>query len=274
MMLGESPLWVVQEQALWWLDIERPRIWRWTWPDGPTEQWKPPLKITAIARRHTGGFIAASERGFALFDSPQGPYHLIANPESGLWRNRFNDGAVDPYGCFWAGSMDMDETHAHGHLYRLSADLRWARMDSGYKISNGPAFSPDGRLLYNNDSANHISYVYDLGEDGALRNKRIFLQHRAEEGAPDGMAVDVTGALWIAFWQGSCVRRYSPKAVLLQEIALPVVRPTSLCFGGPARDWLFITSAQEQAQEPKCYAGALLAMHVGVQGLASTAFAG
>ena len=276
--LGESPVWVAQDQALWWVDIERPRIWRCYWPNGPVQQWEPPLRVTAMAPRRQGGFVAATERGFAFFDDPQGPYHLIGNPESGQWRNRFNDGAVDRHGYFWAGSMDILESAPSGHLYRLAPNGQWQRADSGYHVANGPAFSPDGRTLYHNDSLLRTTYAYGLDDTGAIIDKRIFLQFSKEDGAPDGMAVDTGGDVWISFWEGACVRRFSAQGLLQAQIHLPVSRPTSLAFGGPERDWLFITTAEEPTatalEEPKRYAGALLAVQAGVQGLELLPFAG
>ena len=124
--------------------------------------------------------------------------------------NRFNDGKVDRSGRFWAGTMDDEERQASGTLYRFDAGLTWAAVDRDYKVTNGPAFSPSGERMYHNDSGRQVTYVFDLDRDGNAANRRTFLQFGEGDGYPDGMTVDSEGCLWIAFWDGGCVRRFSP----------------------------------------------------------------
>jgi len=151
-------------------------------------------------------------------------------------------------------------------------------VDQGYKVTNGPAFSPDGSRMYHNDSALQVTYVFDLDEKGDAHNRRTFLKFGDGDGYPDGMTVDGEGCLWIAFWDGGCVRRFSPKGALLQTIAMPVTRPTSCAFGGPDLDRLYISSASigldESALSLQPNAGGLFMVTPGVQGLADVPFAG
>ena len=89
-------------------------------------------------------------------------------------RNRFNDGKVDRQGRFWAGTMDRAEQEASGALYRLDHDLYLDRIDSGYRVTNGPAFSLDGRLLYHTDSALQRVYAFDLAKTAACPTAASF----------------------------------------------------------------------------------------------------
>ena len=120
--------------------------------------------------------------------------------------------------------------------------------------------------------------AFDIGTDGTASNRRAFLQCNAGDGYPDGMTVDSEGCLWIAFWDGWCVRRYSPAGEWLETIKVPVQRPTSCAFGGPRLDRLFITSAgtglsdKQLAEQP--LAGALFAIEPGVRGVPQPTFAG
>jgi xylono-1,5-lactonase len=151
-------------------------------------------------------------------------------------------------------------------------------VDSGYRVTNGPAFSPAGDVMYHNDSAGQVAYAFDIASDGTAGNRRNFLQFRESDGYPDGMTVDAEGCLWIAFWDGGCVRRYSPKGEWLETVELPVSRPTSCAFGGPELDRLYITSARvgldadELEMQPN--AGGLFMFVPGVRGLAEVPFAG
>ncbi|KKC24653.1 SMP-30/gluconolactonase/LRE family protein [Sphingomonas sp. SRS2] len=276
--LGEGPVWVPQEQALYWVDIRAPRIWRWQWADGGVQQWTPPWRVGAIAPRAGGGFVAATEAGFALIDLPQDRFDLIDDPEPDLPNNRFNDGKVDRAGCFWAGTMDDAEEKASGRLYRLEPGLSWRCLDQGYLVSNGPAFSPDGATLYHSDSALREVYRFTLTSGGKLGARELFLRFGGEDGYPDGMTTDADGCLWIAFWDGSCIRRFAPDGAPCGRIELPVRRPTSCAFGGPGLDHLFITSARtglsaaDLSAQP--LAGALFVAQPQVGGVEQPPFAG
>ncbi len=274
-MLGEGPIWSEAEQAVYWLDIKGRRIHRLRPGDGAIDSWVPPFRICSIAPRSSGGFIAGSDRGFTAIDGAFQSFDLIANPEADRPGNRFNDGKVDRAGRFWAGTMDDAEEQASGALYRLDADLAWHRIDDGYQVANGPAFSPDGKVMYHSDSARQTIYRFDVAADGGVSNKAVLAQFGDGDGYPDGMTVDAEGCLWVAFWDGWCLRRLSAEGERLTEIAMPVQRPTSCVFGGPDFDRLFVTSAAiglDVAEQP--LAGGLFTVETGVRGLAARAFAG
>jgi sugar lactone lactonase YvrE len=275
-VLGEGPVWVEREAALYWLDIKGLKIFR-LGEDGRRSGWPTPLRVGSIAPRAGGGFIAGTEHGIAEIELEAPRFDIVRNPEADLPHNRFNDGKVDRGGRFWAGTMDDKERDATGTLYRVDPDLTVSAVDSGYRVTNGPAFSPSGDRMYHNDSARRVTYVFDF-EDGIASNRREFLRFGHGEGHPDGMTVDAEGCLWIAFWDGWCVRRYSPSADLLQVIEMPVARPTSCAFGGSELDCLFITSASigldPKALEMQPNAGGLFMMKPGVRGLADVPFAG
>ena len=277
-VLGEGPVWSARGNALYWVDIKGRRIFRRAFDSGEIKAWDPPFRVCSLAPRESGGFVAGSENGFAFVDPAAERYDLHANPEPERPTNRFNDGKLDREGRFWAGTMDDEEVLATGALYRLDRDLRWRRMDDGYRVTNGPAFSPGGRLMYHNDSGRQVTYLFDLDEEGNASNRRVFAEYGEGDGYPDGITVDAGGCLWIAFWDGWCVRRYSPAGELLQRVEMPVQRPTSCAFGGPDQGTLYVTSAahglstEERAAGP--LAGSLFALDPGVRGLPEPRFAG
>jgi sugar lactone lactonase YvrE len=275
--LGEGPVWVAREAALYWLDIKGRKIFRLS-DGGELSQWPTPFRVGSIAPRSSGGFIAGTDQGIAEIDLSSGRLNILFNPEEELPSNRFNDGKVDRSARFWAGTMDDEEKKASGTLYRFEHDLGWTAVDTDYKVTNGPAFSPDGKLMYHNDSGRQLTYVFDLDEDGNASNRRTFLQFGEGDGFPDGMTVDAEGCPWIAFWDGWCVRRFSPGGELLQKLQMPVARPTSCAFGGPNLDRLYITSASigldETALSMQPNAGGLFMVTPGVQGIADIPFAG
>jgi sugar lactone lactonase YvrE len=276
-VLGEGPVWVASEQALYWVDIKGRKIFR-LGEDGELSQWPTPFRVGSIAPRASGGFIAGTDEGIAQLDLKSGKLDLLFNPEESLPGNRFNDGKVDRSGRFWAGTMDDSERQASGTLYRFEPDLSVSAVDGGYKVTNGPAFSPDGARMYHNDSARQLTYVFDLDDAGNPANRRVFLEFGEGDGYPDGMTVDAEGCLWIAFWDGSVIRRYAPQGDLLETIGMPVTRPTSCTFGGPDLDRLYVTSASigldETALRMQPNAGGLFMVTPGVQGIVDVPFVG
>ena len=275
-VLGEGPVWVVREAALYWVDIKGRKIFRLK--SGKLDQWDTPLRVGSMAPRASGGFIAGTDTGFAHIDPEAGRFDILCDPESQLPDNRFNDGKVDRDGRFWAGTMDDSEQQALGTLYRLRTEDDCAAVDEGYKVTNGPAFSPDGTIMYHNDSARQLTYAFDIDAHGEATGRRDFLQFAEGDGYPDGMTVDSEGCLWIAFWDGWCVRRYSSGGELLQTIEMPVARPTSCAFGGPDLDRLYVTSASigldDAALAMQPNAGGLFMISPNVRGLAEVPFAG
>lgn len=274
--LGEGPVWVAREEALYWVDIPEKRVFRWSDKEG-VRNFAVDRHVCSLLPRAEGGFVGGGYDGLLLLD-PELGVSVLGDPEPELPRNRFNDGKIDRAGRLWAGTMDRTEQEDSGSLYRLDRELAWRRADSGYRVTNGPAFSVDGRTMYHTDSARQTVYAFDLAEDGSVSNRRIHLGFGEGDGYPDGMTVDAEDCLWIAFWDGWCVRRFSPAGDRLAEIEVPVQRPTSVAFGGPDLDRLFITSAsrdlsaEQRTGQP--FAGGLFMTVPGVQGVAETLFAG
>jgi sugar lactone lactonase YvrE len=277
-LLGEGPVWVERERALLWVDIKGCQIHRYDPATGASQSTETPFRVCSLAPRTGGGFIGGSERGFVSVDQALSRFEVLADPEPELPNNRFNDGKVDPQGRLWAGTMDDAENASTGALYRLDPGLTWSRQDAGYRVPNGPTFSPDGGFAYHTDSAARTVYRFELTSEGELRNKTIFAQFGAEHGHPDGMTTDRQGNMWIAFWDGWCIRQVSPEGEVIQAVALPVQRPTSCAYGGEGLETLFVTSARvglgasDLAHQPE--AGSLFSITGTGQGIPVPAFAG
>ena len=276
-VLGEGPVWVAREAALYWLDIKGRKIFR-LGNDGAFTEWPTPMRVGSIAPRKRGGFIAGTEDGIAIVDPAADRFEIVASPEEALPGNRFNDGKVDRRGRFWAGTMDDAEKADTGTLYCFGPELQCAVVDRNYKVTNGPAFSPDGSIMYHNDSARQVTYAFDIGANGDASNRRTFLQFGPGDGYPDGLTVDAEGCLWIAFWDGWCIRRYSSQGAWIKTVRMPVQRPTSCAFGGRDLDRLYVTSARIDldqvalGMQPK--AGGLFMFSPGVRGLADVPYDG
>ncbi|WP_044206613.1 SMP-30/gluconolactonase/LRE family protein [Flammeovirga sp. OC4] len=268
--LGEGPLWVEYEQAVYWLDIVEKKVHRYSTFNQSKKSWQLSFELTSLAFRESGGFIGTVRDGFALIDFENDDYKMIQSLEEHLPENRFNDGKVDTYGNFWAGSMDEKEKKASGSLYRLGADGKVAHLDSDYIITNGPAFSPDGKTLYHNDTIKRVIYAYDI-EDKSIKNKRVLYQLNDPEGYPDGLTVDADGNLWQCSFAGARITKLSPQGEVLEVYEMPVPNITSCTFGGEHLDTLYITTARylmtDEDKQKFPLAGSLFAFKPGVKGL-------
>jgi sugar lactone lactonase YvrE len=276
-LLGEGPSWDAAAGALTFVDIKGRRAFRWREDRGLAE-FDTPFRIGSLIPRASGGYISGTDRGIAAVNLDLERFELLFDPEEDRETNRFNDAKVDRSGRLFAGTMDDEETLASGAFYRIDKTMACTRVDDGFRVTNGPAFSPDGKVMYANDSALQVTYRYDLTPDGTPLNRRELARYGEGEGYPDGMTVDSEGCLWIAFWDGWCLRRLSPEGERMEELRVPVSKPTSCTFGGPNLDQLFITSARvglsdsELSTQPS--AGGLFMAVPGVRGIADQPFAG
>jgi sugar lactone lactonase YvrE len=272
--LGEGPLW--WQDAVWFTDIKQNRIHRFDPATATHQSWEAPAPVGFLAPLENGHFIAGAKIGLFDFDPQTGAFTFMRAVEPGLPGNRLNDGAVDPRGRLWFGSMDDGEMETTGKLYRLDRS-GLAAVDSGYVITNGPAFSPDGDILYHTDTLEKTIYAFDTSADGALLNKRVFA--RIEEGAgyPDGPTVDAEGCVWTGLFGGWGVRRYSPGGALLESVGFPVANVTKIAFGGPDLTMVYATTAAKGLDAAACaaqpLAGGLFCFETAVPGLVSKAFA-
>lgn len=278
-LLGEGPVWCPRERVLWWVDILCREILRLTPATGAVDRWKTEKRPCCLAVRKHGGLLVAFDKGFGTFDPASGQVTWLADLEKDNPRTRINDGKVDRCGRFFVGTLDEELKEHLGALYRLDADATTAKLDVGFGISNGPAWSADDRRFYFSDSMDKAIYVYDYDAAwGTVANKRVFASLDDGPGIPDGATVDAEGCLWSAHWDAWRVVRYWPDGAIDRVIRLPVRRPTSCMFGGPDLRQMYVTSAiwdpndPELAKEP--LAGSLFVLDVSVPGLPEPRFAG
>ena len=227
--LGEGPLW--WNGAIWFVDIKQDRIHCFDPVRGAGRSWTTPTAPGFLAPLNDGKFIVGTKTGLHIFAPDTGRFDALAAVEPDQPGNRLNDGAVDASGRLWFGSMDDAERDPTGRLYCFDREGLKA-MDAGYVITNGPAFSPDGRVLYHTDTLAKIIYAFDLKSDGGISGKRIFVRIEDGAGHPDGSVVDMEGCLWTGLFGGWAARRYSPRGELLNIVRFPVSNVTKLAFDG------------------------------------------
>ena len=279
--IGEGPVWSVAAQRLYWADIVGKQLNVFNPADGSNQVFDLPELVTSISPRKNGGLVLTLRSSFAFFEPTTGKLEKLAEPEPDKPGNRFNDGKCDRQGRMWGGTMgDVEWDQPVGSLYRMSADLKPVRVETGVCCSNGLGWSPDSKTMYFTESFRHRIFAYDFdAATGDVSNRRVFVSLEPHESAfPDGLTVDAEGYVWSAQPMFGRLARYAPNGALERVIELPVSRGTSVMFGGPNLDILYVTTMRETlseaqlAEEP--LAGSLLALRPGVKGVAETPFAG
>jgi len=265
--LGEGPIWSANTNSVTWTDITQNTFHTADIDTGKTMSFGVPSMVGAIAHSKDGGYIAATQKGFARIgvDGKYSPLHSFLPDDM-----RMNDGKVDPSGRFWAGSMALSFEKGRGSLYVLEKDNSYRSILDDITLSNGMGWSPDAQYFYYIDSVPGVlkRFDYDL-YTGHISNPKDLITFDSSSGIPDGMSMSSDGKIVIALWDGGRIEIYEPSGEKVSEITLGVSRPTSCTFAGPNRDILIVSTASQgidQADEP--LAGKILAVTgTGLSGL-------
>jgi sugar lactone lactonase YvrE len=254
--LGEGPRWDGRSGYLYFVDIRRGNFIRRHLETGKMEQSYIGMPLSCIGLCLSDKLVMATKAGFGLWDLQAHTIEMYPGLRIDRMDTRFNDGAVDRAGRFWAGTMAPQGEAA---LYRLDPDGTVHLMDSGFTTCNGIGWSPDGRTMYFTDTRAHTIYTYEFDlASGAIANRQVFVQvTEPDDGVPDGLTVDSEGCVWSAAWNGWRVARFDPQGRLMSEVKVPAQRVTACTFGGPNLDTLYITTAwneltpEQRATQPQ-----------------------
>lgn len=242
--VAESPVWDAANRRLLFCDIQGRRINALSVDDGARETYDLPEVVGSFGLCRSGRLVVALRHRVVLFDPRSRQVDDLTGAVVEPVTNRMNDGKVGPDGAFWVGSMDENTPRQPtGALYRVTPDGRIERKAEGYAVSNGLAWSPDGRTMYHSDSTAGLIEAWDFDPTtGSMSHHRRLATLTSEAGRPDGAATDVGGNYWSAGPSAGCINRFSPAGALLERIPFPVPGPTMPCF---AERHLFVTSLRE-----------------------------
>jgi sugar lactone lactonase YvrE len=242
--VAESPVWDASTRRLLFCDIPGKRINALSVDDGARKSWDFPEVVGSFGLCLSGRLVVALRHRVVLFDPRTGEIADLTQSIDEPPTNRLNDGKVGPDGCFWVGSMDeRPQREKRGALYRVTPQGAIERRSEGYAVSNGVAWSPDGRTMYHSDSTAGTIEAWDFdASNSGMSNQRIIATLTSDDGRPDGAAVDVDGNYWSAGPSAACINCLSPKGRLLHKLPFPVPGPTMPCF---AEQRLYVTTLRE-----------------------------
>jgi sugar lactone lactonase YvrE len=264
--LGEAPMWDHRREVVVWVDILSAELHSWS-PATRRHQtlYRADQPIGTVAL-HRDGYLLATGTSIVVW-RPDGPVRTLAVITGELPEHRFNDGAVDPQGRFLVGTVGPTEDTPTGRLHRLEHDGSTTVLLDGLTLSNGIDFTTDGATMYLIDSPTRSVQVFDYGDALSLRGT---LAATGGEELPDGLCLDAEDHLWVAYFEGHRVVRYTPDDRLDLVVELPVSQVTSCCFGDATLDTLYISTAREnfspqrRADEPT--AGGIFRVRTGHKG--------
>jgi len=279
--VGEGPVAIGSDYSkVHWVDILNNKIYWRDLVSDESGEISTSENVSFVLPRSNGGLVVGTAHGPDLL-GPDGsmtraPGRLEADGSEDPLPMRWNDAKVGPDGEIWLGTSSYGAETDYIGLHRLSSDgTSIIRLLSNMGLSNGLDWSPDQKLFYLIDTVALLLYVFDY-EAGEIRNQRIGIRFDSELNQyPDGMCVDSEGSLWIAFWNGSCIRKYSPTFELQATIEFPAKFVSSCAFAGSDLKTLVVTTSTGDNgwHDDQEFAGMTFLLETDVQGKAPYVFA-
>ncbi|MGB7537875.1 MAG: SMP-30/gluconolactonase/LRE family protein [Anaerolineales bacterium] len=265
---AENPLWHPVERKLYWTDIPRGKLFRYDPATGAWEKCWSGEPVGGFTIQEDGALLLFMARG-AIARWHGGKLDYLRRETDGEQDSRFNDVIADPRGRVFCGTMKTPVRG--GRLYRLDTDGSLHLVLDGIGVPNGMGFPPDRKRMYWTDSDARRIYLFDYDEEtGALTGQRIWMEFSEDQGKPDGLTVDSEGFVWVAFWNGSALRRFTPEGAEMRRIEFPAKKVSSVSFGGGEYEDLYVTTALTSGTKSSegAGAGALFRLRAGVRGVA------
>ncbi|XP_013166226.1 PREDICTED: regucalcin-like isoform X2 [Papilio xuthus] len=287
MSFGEGPHWDVEEQVLYYVNIL----------DNSINKYNPATREKTCAEfdEHVSfiipiegkkdHFLGGMKRNIVEIEwngenDTARVVRVVAEVDTDKPSNILNDGKADPRGRlvtgtlgFKSGSIGIDNIfRENGSIYRLDEDGQVHKLDDKITLANGLAWDTERKYFYYVDTMDAIRrYDYDIDTGNISNCQKIFVaSEHGFKGHCDGMAIDTDGNLWVALFQSSKVIKIEGETgKLLQKVTIPTSEVTSVAFGGPNLDILYVTTANTRCKKNEPVWGAALyeVTGLGVKGL-------
>jgi sugar lactone lactonase YvrE len=241
--LGEGTLWVKEHNSIYFVDIKKKCFFSLNTKNNKKKIYKVDKEIGFLTHIKGNIFVLGLQGELRIQNIKTKKIIKRIFVEENIKFNRINDGKTDPKGNLWFGTMDnLERKIEKGSLYKLDKNLLLTKVDTKYRITNGPAFI-DHYNFYHTDSSKKIIYKIRTNKKNKIVSKIIFKKFSSKDGSPDGMTLDKKNNLWVAHFHGACVSVFTNRAKLIHKIKLPAKNITNCAFGGQKNNEIFITSA-------------------------------
>ena len=274
--LGEGPVSLGTDHSeIQWVDIEGKKVLSRNLETHISSEYSTSELVAFVIPTKSGKSLLGTTSGPVLYDGKDFE-HFVSRNEVDITPMRWNDAKVSPDGDLWLGSLALTEEAGYGSFYRLDGRTKeLKKFLSGTGISNGLAWNSDKKTFYYIDTLTFGIEAFDYHER-EISNRRMVIPCDTKYGFPDGMCIDSEDGLWVAFYNGSAVRRYDTRNNFIQthEISVPALRTTSCAFAGKNLDKLVITSAERNNPTSTSNDGQTFICEAGFTGVATTLFAG
>jgi sugar lactone lactonase YvrE len=274
--LGEGTLWVKEHNSIYFVDIKNKKICSFNIKSKKKKIFRVDKEIGFIAHVKDHIFILGLQGELRIQNLKSKKILKSIKIEPNLELNRINDGKTDPEGNLWFGTMDnLERKIEKGSLYKLNKNFKLIKVDTNYRITNGPAFI-DQYNFYHTDSPKKKIYKIKINKNNKIISKKIFKKLSSEDGSPDGMTLDKNKNLWVAHFHGACISVFNSKAKLIHKINFPAKNITNCTFGGQNNSELFVTTATKGMSKAEMrkfsYSGFLFSVKTNTKGILQKKF--
>ena len=246
-LVGEGPVWDVESQTLYWIDIQGGKFWNYDPATGENKLLHQGYNVAGVTRNKGGGLAVGTWEGVQLWNSDD-DFHWLHHGDVDGRPFKLNDISVGPDGRLYGGSGHLDSCT----LFRFKPDGSAEIIDDGLDLCNGMGFSPDLKTFYSTDSPKHEIYKWDHNPTtGSITNRQVFTTIPDNWGIPDGMTVDSDGFVWSAIWFGGMVVRFDPDGKEERRVEIPAAQTSSAMFGGKDLNELYVTTASFGTGDPE-----------------------
>ena len=270
-ILGEGTLWVKEHNSIYFVDIKKKKIHILNVKNKKRKVIKVNKQIGFIAHIKKNLFILGLEREIRIVNLKSKKVIKSIVIEEDLSNNRINDGKTDPKGRLWFGTMDNPERSIkNGSLYCMDKDLIIHKVDTGYFITNGPAFLNENNF-YHTDSRRRIIYKLKVNKYLKIIKKEVFIKLNSKNGSPDGMTLDRNKNLWVATYGGAKLLVFNKNGKLKHTVKFPAKNITNCTFGGKNNTEIFVTTAKKSMNKSELqrysFSGSLFSVKSNIKGL-------
>lgn len=274
-----QPVWIDSQASLFWIELNQQKLYQYHEPTGEIISDQLDKPILSLSPSIKNGFIATLKDGVGFYDIKSRKVTYISKPEPFLTHYESTGGIADKEGNYWAMTSASGDHQKQSHLYQLSPKLSIGRFShKGIDSAAEPAFSVDGKTLYQSTRTGRSIYAISLDEEQRPSPPELFIRIPKSEGQPHGLCVDSEDNLWVCHLGGGCISCYDKNGNLVDKISVQAPNVMHCTFGGANLDTLFIatngTGYKHKVFKQSSMTGCILSIKVGVKGLQANTFMG